>query len=223
MNRILTAFLLTISSLQGFAQTDSIRVWNKWCAQKDTCLLFATANNTVMIYSPTLKPADIKLKSLGWGLRIGTPEVKGDTTMVMAMPYPAKSKSIKMAILSSKTGKVLKTVTFGTDTIPPLMARVGTIMGTEANKKGILSQVMLRAFFPNSLYSYPYKVKQYVFKIATDKGSATIPVNGFFLPQEVLAQISAAPSGTVLEFTAIKATCPECDTRTVADIKLKIR
>jgi len=225
MSRIfaLTLAVVFVSILNSYAQADSIYVWNKWCARKDTMLLFTTANNLIQIYSPSLKPADIKLKSLDNSLRIGNPETKGDTTVVMAMPYPDKGKKMRLAVMYKKTGKIIKTIDFTSDDVPSLEARVGVIKTTEALRKDILSQMTLKVVFPNSLYSYPYSIRQYTFKVQHEKGSATINVNGFFLTKEVLQQIKDVPAGTILQFTNIKATCPECAVRTLDDINLKVR
>lgn len=223
MKRIALLIALLIGCCCAFAQTDSVQVWNKYCARKDTMLLFTTANNIIGIYSATLKPADIKIKSLDNSLRLGNPEVKGDTTFLMAMPYPAKGKKMRLAILNKKTNKTIKTLECNSDNVPPLVARVGTIKTNEALRKDILSQMTLKTAFPNSLYSYPYVIKQYTFKVSHEKGSATINVSGFFITKEILQQIKDAPAGTVIEFTAIKATCPECATRTLEDVKIKIK
>jgi GldM C-terminal domain len=223
MKRLTFLTTLLINCIAAHAQTDSVCVWNKWCSRKDTALLFTAANNTIAVYSPTLKPADIKLKSLDVSLRIGGPEVKGDTTFVMAMPYPAKGKKMRMAVIYKKTGKTIRTIEFTSDNVPAPIAQLGNIKKNEAARKDILAQLSFKAVFPNSLYSYPYAIKQYTFKIAHEKGSATIPVNGFMVTKDVLQQIKDAPAGTVAEFTGIKATCPECATRTLEDLKIKIR
>ncbi|MCW3122739.1 MAG: hypothetical protein JWQ38_2231 [Flavipsychrobacter sp.] len=223
MKRLTLLMILSIIGITAYAQTDSIRVWNKWCSKKDTMLLFTAANNTIAIYSPTLKPTDIKLKSLDISLRIGKPEIKGDTTFVMAMPYPAKGKKMRMAVLYRKSGKTIKTIEFNSDNVPSPVARLGTITRTEVQRKDILSQLTIKAYFPNSLYSYPYAIKQYTFKTAHEKGGATINVPGFMMTRDVLQQIKDAPAGATIEFTGIKATCPECATRTLDDIKIKIK
>src|SRR6185437_13478329 len=105
MKKIILIVIFFAGVINARAQSDSVRVWNKWCSRKDTALLFTTANNVIAIYSPTLKPAEIKLKSLDNSLRISSPEVKGDTTFVMAMPYPDKSKRMRLAIMYKKTGR----------------------------------------------------------------------------------------------------------------------
>jgi len=215
--------LLLPFCINAYAQDDSIHVWNKWCAQKDSMLLFNGGNNVIQIFSHAIKPADIKIKSLDKSLRIGVPEIKGDTLNVIAMPFPGKGKNMRMAILNRKTSRVIKTIDFVSDSIPALVAKVGNIQSNEAARKNILSQTVLKVFFPKSLYSYPYSIQQYTSTVSTGKGSATIPVKGFFLTKEVLQEIKDAPEGTIVTFTGIKATCPDCAARTLADIKLKIR
>lgn len=224
MKKLFFIILIMAGCASAYAQADSVRVWNKWCTRRDTMLLFATANNLIQIYSPTLKAAEINVKSLdAKTLRIGEPEVKGDTISVMAMPYPAKGKKMRLAITNKKSGKIIKTINFDSDNIPPLVARVGNIQTAEASRKEILAQLSMKATFPKSLYSYPYKIKGYTFKIHSDKGAATIKINGFFITKEVLEQIKDAPGGTIAEFTDIQATCPECSPRKLDDIKLKIK
>lgn len=223
MKLLISITLLLLTGSAAIAQTDSIYVWNKWCARKDTLLLFYAGNNTIQVYCKGMKPADFKLKSLDKNLRIGAPEIVNDTMSVLAMPYPGKDKQMRLAVLHSKTSKVIKTLLFTGDSIPQPEARIGNIIQNESYKKTILSQTKLRAVFPNSLYSYPYTINQYTFRVETPKGVTTVPVNSFFINTTVLRGINDAPDGSILEFTNIKATCPECATRTLQDVKLKIK
>ncbi len=219
--KLIITLLCLGSSLALHAQ--AIQVWNKWCAKKDTPLLFNAGNNLIQIYSPVIKPADIKVKSLDKALRIGLPEIKGDTISFMAMPFPEKGKNMRLAIQHKKNSKEIRTVNFVSDSIPQLMAMIGNLKGNEAMKKDILVQQGLRLYFPNSLYSYPYSIKQYTFKIFTAAESAIIPVRGSFFTKDILAEINKAPAGTVFSITDIKATCPDCGTRNVPEIKMKIK
>lgn len=223
MSRLLLIALLTIATSEVYAQADSLKVWNKWCSKRDTLLLFVEGNNVIQVYSPTLKPSEIKLKSMDKGLRIGNPEIKGDTLTVLAMPFPEKGKTMRLAILNKKNSKQLKVVSFNYDVIPKLVARIGNIQGSEARRKDILAQSSLKILFPNSLYSYPYSIKQYTFRISTPKEIATIPVKGFLITNDIQKEINQAPDGTVFDITDIKATCPECATRTLDNIKMKIK
>jgi len=215
--------LLCTCCFASYAQQDSVYAWNKWCASKDSMILFNTANNVIEVHDATIKATDLKLKSLDYTLRIGSPEIKGDTVSVMAMPHAAAGKKMRLAVINKKTDKVIKTITFYSADVPAPVAMIGTIKGNEAAKKDILKQMTLKVFFPNSLYCFPYKVVQYTASIYSAKGGATIPVAGFFLTKEVLEQINNAPPGTVAVFKDIKVTCPECATRTIEDLKLKIK
>ena len=223
MRTITALILLSLYGPLSSAQTDDVRVWNKWCSSRDTMLLFDGANNMIQVYSHTLKPAQITLKPADGSLRIGKPEIKGDTISVLAMPHPSRNKPMKLLVQNAKTKKVIRTITFYGEEVPTPVARVGTIQTPEALQKDILKQTALKVVFPNSLYSYPYTVKQYIFKIKHAKGSATIPVNGCYLTREILTQIKDAPPGTLIEFTDIKASCPECVTKSLADVKLKMK
>lgn len=223
MKRLIFFTVLAALGYTANAQADSIRIWNKWCARKDTMLLFNSGNNLIEIYSPNIKAADLKVKSLDMALRIADPEVKGDTLTVIAMPFPAKGKRMRLAVLDKKTSKQLKVVTFFSDDIQPLQARVGNLQGAEAARKDILMQQTLKLAYPKSLYCYPYTIKEYTFKIASAKGSATIHANGVFLTKDILQQMKDAPEGTEMQFTDIKVTCPECATRVIEPIKLKIK
>lgn len=219
----LAILLLFSTYFNTNAQTDSIYIWNKWCARKDTLLLFNSGNNMIKVYCQGMKPADFKLKSLDNSLRIGAPDISRDTMSVLAMPYPEKAKQMRLAILDSKTSRVIKTVEFTATDIPEPIARIGSIETSEAYKKTILMQASIRPEFPKSLYSYPYRIKQYSFKLETPKGSANYTVNGFFLTTNILKEINEAPEGTMLEFYNIIATCPECSSRPLNDVKLKIK
>ena len=81
----------------------------------------------------------------------------------------------------------------------------------------------MKVYFPNSFYNYPYRVTQYTFHIKTDKVDFTRPVTGQALPVDVLMKIKDAPEGTVIEFSGIRVTCPECTEKTIGDFKMKIK
>lgn len=225
MRTVLTYLFLLVSCSSLMAQTasDSIVAWNKWCAKKDTLLLFYGANNTIQVYCKGMKPGEFKLRSLDKNLRIGTPEISGDTASVLAMPYKGKDPLLKLAVLNSKTSKIIGTLIFTADSIPKPAARLGSITHPESFKKTILSQSKLRVVFPNSLYSYPYTVKQYVFKTTNTKGQVSIPVNSFFLNTPILREIAETPDGNTIAFTEIQVTCPECATRAIDDLRIKIK
>ncbi len=223
MRQLAGFILLSPLSLSALAQNDSIYVCNKWCASKDTMLLFNAGNNVIQVYSNYLKPSEILLKPLDKTLRIGKPEIKDDTTFVLAMPYHAGNKPMRLSILNRKTKKVLRSINFYNDDVPAPVARLGKIQTNEALRKDILAQTALRVTFPKSLYNYPYVIKQYTFSIHHAKGGATIPVNGFYLTKHMLDEIKTAPEGTVVEFTNIKATCQDCVTRDLPDVKVKIK
>jgi len=223
MSRFILFIALCVSSLCARAQTDSIYISNKWCSGKDTLLLFNAGNNVIQVYSKAFKSSDIILKPLDKTLRIGKPEIKGDTTSVLAMPYHPGNKPMRLSILNRKTKKVIKTVNFLSDDIPAPIAHLGKIQTPEALRKDILAQQALKVVFPQSLYNYPYVVKQYTFNIHHAKGGATVPVIGYYLAKGMLDEIKNAPAGTVIEFTGIKATCPQCVTRDLPDLKIKIK
>ena len=210
-------------SLAAMAQADSFYVSNKWCVRKDTLVLFNGANNTIQVYSKGMKPDEYKLKSLDKGLRIGAAEIKNDTMSVMAMPYPGPKRKMRLAIVNSKTLKTIKTLEFVSDSVPKPVAQVGNIKGSEALKKTVLEQTVLKVIFPGSLYNYPYHIKSYTFKVQTAKTSATLVVNSIWLTPGVIKEISDAPEGTTIEFTNIQVTCPECVTRTLDDVKIKLK
>jgi len=226
MKKLISCFAVLLAGAAVFAQPDTVYVWNKWCARKDTLLLFSAANNLIQVYARGMKPDEIKLKSLdATALRIGSPEIKGDTLSVMAMPYPekCKNKNMRLAITHKKTGKVIKTVNFNCAAVPPLEARLGKIQAKEAFRAELLNQSAMFCVFPNSLYAYPYRIRQFVFKMTTPGGSANLPVAGIFITPNIAQQIKEAPVGTVLEFTGIKAVCPDCAVRDLTDLKIKIK
>ncbi len=223
MIKSILTFLFAFLSVCLHAKTDSVYAWNKWCSRKDTLLLFTGSNNTIQVYCQGLKPTDYSLKSLDKSLRIGNPEVIGDTITVLAMPYPIKDKQMRLAVVNNKTKKTIKTLSFQSDSIPAPVAQLGNITRPESYKKNIITQTKLIAVFPGSLYSYPYKITQYTFHIKSPKPTASIQVSGFFLPNTVLKDINEAPEGSIAEFTDIRATCPECATRSLANLQLKIK
>ena len=223
MKRLLFFTGLLFLHVAAMAQADSFYVSNKWCARKDTLLLFTGSNNIIQVYNKGMKPAEYKVKSLDKNLRIGNTEVKDDTLCIMAMPYQGKDKKMRLAILNKKTSKTIKTISFVCDSVPKPIAQLGTINTNEAPQKTILEQITFRVVFPNSLYNYPYRIKSYIFKVQSAKGSATIPATGPFIAPGIVKEIAEAPIGTTIEFTNIQVTCPECVTKTIDDVKIRIK
>jgi len=221
---VLVINFLVLAAMQcAFAQADSIVVRNKWCSKKDSLLLFYEGNNTIEVFGKGVKPTDIKLKSLDRSLRIGLPEMKGDTLMVLAMPFKGKAKQMRLAILSAKTMKPLKTVEFTADDIPDPIVKLGTIESSEATREVIQRQTKLRMMFPNSLYSYPYHIKQFTFRTSIPRGQVNLPVNGVFLTNNILRAVAETPEGDTITFANIQVTCPECSTRVLQDLKIRIK
>ena len=223
MTWLLVIVLLVAGNTAAYAEGDSLRVWNKWCQRADTPVLFATANNMIQVCGMGYKASDLTIKSLDNALKIGAPEGKGDTISFMAMPYPKYGKRMRLTITHTKTGKLLKTVSFSAEDAPQPVARLGSIAATEAKRKEILAQTALRVGFAHSLYCYPYRVKEYTFKSRIAGKDIVIPVKGFFISKEVQQILSNAPEGAFLEFVNIKATCPDCADRALPDMKLWMR
>ena len=119
--------------------------------------------------------------------------------------------------------KILKTVNFGAEEAPTPIAMLGNITVDHPTKKQILAQGVLKVGFKNSLYCYPYKIKQYTFKARVGGKEITIPVKGNLIPNEVTNILSIAAEGTFVEFTEIKAACYECEPRILPDLKLWIK
>jgi hypothetical protein len=142
---------------------------------------------------------------------------------VLAMPYPDKDRQMRLAVQDAKTSKTIKILDFMSDDIPQPVARIGNLQGPEVAKSVLLMHTKLRVEFPGSLYSYPYTVTGYTFKDSTDKGPSTLHARTFFLVTNVMRLISEAPDGTELIFTDIKALCPECSTRTLPDLKFRLK
>jgi|GEM_PF-716453 len=220
---LIVFLLLAVSTAYG--QNDSIYVWNKWCARKDTLLLFNSGNNMIKVYCRSMKPREYKLRSLDRSLRIGTPTVKGDTMSVLAMPYPDKSRQMRLAIVSTKTYKTIKILDFSADDIPQPIARVGNIEGPEVTKKMLMKHTGLKVIFPNSLYAYPYVVTGYTLTDSTVKRvKKPLTVRTHKMVTAVMKAINeAVPDSSYLHFTNITAICPECATRELPDFKLKLK
>lgn len=219
--------LLFILSIYSYcmvsAKADSTYVWNKWCANKDTLLLFAKANNMIQIYSTIIDLNNVILKPMDKTLKLGKPEIRKDTLSVMAMPYATGEKKMRLVLQDKKTKKTIKTLSFtGTD-IPEPKAYLGNLQAKEAAKKDILAQFSLKVVFPNSLYCYPYKIKEYIFKIYSCNTADSILVTGSVIPKEVVKDIFSSPTGSTIEFSRIKALCPDCDMRIMNEIKIKVK
>lgn len=223
MKRLVTLLVSLFAATACFAQADSIYVWNKWCTRADTALLFATANNVVCVYSKTHKAADLQIKSLDNALKIAPPDIKGDTISFMAMPYPKLGKKMRLAITDKATHKVLRTVNFTSAEPPQPAARIGRISGTEIQKKDLASQKTLQVYFPNSLYCYPYFVRQYTLKTRVAGKDLSATAKGPVFDKEVLRILELAPVGTFLQFTDIKAACLDCEARDLPELRVWVK
>ncbi len=223
MQRLLLSFLLAVCCYSTYAQTDSVYVWNKWCARADTPLLFATANNVICVYSKTLKPAMLTVKSLDNALKISAAEIKGDTMFFMAMPYPKLGKRMRLTVTSKQTNKVLRTVSFGAEEAPKPVAKIGKYSGPDVPKAEATTQKALRVGFGTSLYCYPYIVKQYTFKARIAGTDLVKQVKGPLFDKEVQRIMELAPVGTFVVFTDIKATCPDCGDRDLPELRIWLR
>ena len=222
MKQLITLFIVITGYFSANAQKDSVYVWNKWCERKDTLVLFKAANNMICVYSQGFKAGDVYLKSLDKTLKISTPEVVGDTLTTLAMPYTTE-KPIRLAIVNKKNNKPISTVLFYGADIPAPRARMGYLKDSIVPKVNILAQVSMRVYFPNSLYSYPYHIKQFSFKTKYEKSDFNCTIKGHLISKDIEQAISGAPSGTIIEFYDIKATCPECVTRDIENLRVRIK
>ncbi len=204
------------------AQKDSIYVWNKWCSRRDTPLLFTGSYNIIEVYCQGMKPGDFYLKSLDKTLKISGDTLIADTLAMLAMPYTTE-QPMRLAIMSKKGNKMIKTVLFNGADVPAPMARLGYVKDSIAPKDNILAQVGLKVYFPNSCYSYPYHVKSFTLKTKYDKLDIKLAAKNHLITRDMEQAVTKAPPGTLLEYTDIKATCPDCVTRTLKDLRIYIK
>ena len=223
MKRLVSSLVLLFVVAGCFAQADSIYVWNKWCAKADTPLLFATANNVLCVYSKIHKATDLQVKSLDYALKIAPPDIKGDTLLFMAMPYPKLGKKMRLAITDKQTKKVLRTVNFTSAEPPQPSARIGRISGSEIQKKDLASQKTLQVYFPNSLYAYPYFIRQYTLKARIAGKDLSATGKGPVFDKDVQRILELAPPGTFLQFTDIKAACLDCEARDLPELRVWVK
>ncbi len=165
----------------------------------------------------------LTVKSLDNALKISAPEIKGDTMFFMAMPYPKLGRHMRLAITNKLTKKVIRTVTFGAEEPPRPVAKIGKYPGPDVPKADVVAQKALRVGFANSLYCYPYLVKQYTIKTRIAGTDLMKQVKGPFFDKEVQRILELAPAGTFIIFTDIKATCPECSDRDLPELRIWLR
>lgn len=220
------AFFLCLCTIFFFhatqAQEGKWYIANKYCAKKDSLVVFEGGNNLIQVYNTGMKGADLKIKSMDHSLRMAPEELKGDTVTAWVMPY-AVNKKMKLAIVNKKTGKTLKEVYFVAEKLPEPRARIGKLTDTVIDKKDLLHQSTISVWFPNSLYGYPYHILSYKFHTKYGDKSATLPVNGTWITTEVLQEIKDVPANTIVEFKEIKCTCPECAIRVLPDLHIKVK
>ena len=222
MRNIFILLLSLFSFLHCAAQKDSIYVWNKWCASKDTLLLFAGSYNMIEVYSPGLKPDNIFLKSLDKTLKISGEEIVGDTLTMLAMPYTTE-KPMRLSIMNKATNRPIKTLLFYGTEVPTPKAKLGHLKDYEVPKVNIMAQVGLNVVFPGSLYDYPYRITSFTLKTHYDKADVKVSAKGHLLNRDMEQALTHTPEGTVIEFTDIKATCPDCVMRQLDDLLLKVK
>ena len=130
---------------------------------------------------------------------------------------------MRLAIMSKRSQKILKTVNFCSEDPPQPVATLGNITKVDVPRKDVLAQTLLRVSFPHSLYSYPYYVRQYTFKTRIAGKDILIPAKGLYLTKEIQDYIALAPIGTLLEFVDIKAKCPDCAERALPNLRVWVR
>ena len=217
-----TVLMLLLCSELVYGKGDSVIVRNLYCARADSMVLFVEGNNVIQVYGAGVSAAELKLKSLDRALRIGDIKQHGDTLTALAMPYTT-AKKLRLAIVNKKTNKIYREVSFVAATIPEPRAKVGALKDSIVTKKELLNQDNMQMIFPNSLYSYPYRIQKYTFKAQYKDKNISIPVQGLFIPIEVKKAVKELPPNTMVHFTDIMATCPDCAGRQLRDIKILVR
>lgn len=219
----LQIWLLVVGLHTCAAQTPAFKAWNKWCAKKDTTLLYPTGHNMIQIVCTGIKPGQLNVKSLDNALKIGVPEINGDTVSFMAMPYPKLGPRMRLAITDAKTKKVYSSVDWYAAQEPEPTAQLAGMPLDRLRHKDFVDNTAITVSFPNSDYCYPYRIKSYNFKTRKDGKDLVLPGKGKYLGLEIVQTIKQLPAGTFIEFTDIKATCPECAERALAPIKWWIK
>ncbi|MGN6569342.1 MAG: hypothetical protein ACTHJ0_15385 [Flavipsychrobacter sp.] len=217
---LLIAMLLFNIAVYG--KGDSVVVRNLYCSRADSLVLFVEGNNVIQVYVPGVSAANLKIKSLDRSLRVGDIKMNGDTLTALAMPYTTGRK-LRLIVVDKKTNKLYKEVSFIGANIPEPKAKIGLLKDSVVVKKDLLNQDNLQMIFPNSLYSYPYRIQKYTFKAHYKDKDISIPVQGIFIPIEVKKAIKELPANTFVSFTDIVATCPDCAGRQLGDIKILVR
>ena len=204
------------------AQKDSFYVWNHWCASRDTLLLFTESYNMIEVYNPNLKPDEYYLKSLDKTLKISGEDRAGDTLTMLAMPYTT-DKPMRLAIIRKSNNKPIKTILFYGAAVPVPKAKLGHLKDYEVPKVNAMAQVGLNVVFPNSLYSYPYRVISFSLKTHYDKADVKLTTKGHLLNRDMQDALTKTPEGTVIAFSDIKVTCPDCVTKQLDDLLIKLK
>ena len=211
-----------LSCAQVFARVDTMVVRNKWCTRTDTVVLYKDGWNMMQVFGGDTDPNDVRFKSLDGDLRFGAQEVKRDTLSALAMPFETGQK-MKIAVVSKKTGRVIKEIYCITEPLPEPQAAVGFLKGNTVTKKDLLAQSLLRVTYPGSAYSYPYKILSYTFKAFREPASVTKSVDGTFIPLDVQKVVKDLKPGTAVLFSDIIAVCPDCNSRKLKDIKIVVQ
>lgn len=220
---VLSGHILYAQESDSVKTDDNIIVRNKWCNSKDSIFVFEGGFNLIQVYGKGIDPKDIRLRSSSGQFRVGDVEVKKDTAQAMAMPMQNEG-SYKLSVVSRKTGRVLKEVTVYADSLVAPRASLGyKIKGGTQDKKAILNESYLRIYYPNSTYNYPCKIVSYSFKGKKGNIPMAKDVKGFDVPTDIKMLIKDMKPPEVVEFTNIKAVCPECYDKTLKDLKIVVK
>lgn len=222
MRKIFFLALLIFCSTHIFARVDTLVVRNKWCTRTDTIVLYKDGWNLMQVFGGGADPADLRFKSYDGELRFGAQEIRKDTLCALAMPFTTSHK-MKIAVLSRKTGRVIKELYCIGDTLPEPQAAIGFLKSNTVSKKDLLAQSLLRVVYPGSSYCYPYKILSYTFKAYRDPSSITKQVEGTFIPLDVQKVIKDLKPGAAVVFSDIIAICPDCNSRKLKDLKVVVQ
>lgn len=221
--KVLLFLLFMVFSSAVYAQQDTFKVWNKWCSNIDSPLLFNGAYNEIKVVVKHIPIQSVSVKSLDYALKIATPEIKGDTISFLAMPYPKGGKRMRLAIINNSTKKPLKTISFSNTEVPAPLAKLGNLMADHVTKKELFAQTQLKVYFPGSYYNYPYRVKEYTFKTRKDGKDIVLTKKGANITYDISSMVNSLPEGTYIEFTDITITCPECNDRKINTLGIWIK
>lgn len=217
MLRLSLIFLILAWSNLLFAQTDSVYIRNQY-SRSDGPIVFLNGINLITV--KTANADRIKLTNSP-GTDILDFQVNHDTIQLRL--YAHSNHQHFLLLTDTVFGRVVKKIDFEVQEVSAPFAQVGNIQTSVVSKNILLSQPGLLVSNTNNNYKYKFVVTNYILKTAFSGTTYKVNTIGPYFTKEIKDILTKLPYNTTIEFTDIRATCPDCRNRAFPSIKLLVK